>query len=67
MYSISDMSTLKIIYFAYLHSVMEYGIIYCGNSSDSRKICHVQKKRIRIKTVSKPRDAGKPLFQTLEI
>jgi hypothetical protein len=38
MYSFSSMNTLKMIYFAYFHSVINYGIIFWGNSSESNKI-----------------------------
>jgi hypothetical protein len=38
MYPFTNMTTLKIIYFAYFHSIMEYGIIFRGNSSDSRRV-----------------------------
>ena len=56
LYSSSDMTTLKIIYFANLHSVTEYGIIFCGKSSDSWEVFQLQKKIIRIMTESKPTD-----------
>jgi hypothetical protein len=34
---ISNTSTLKITYFVYLHSIMQYGIVLGGNSSYSKK------------------------------
>jgi hypothetical protein len=37
MLHISNTDTLKSIYFAYFHSSMKYAIIFCGNSSDSKK------------------------------
>jgi hypothetical protein len=38
MFHISNINTLKSIYFAYFHSIIQYGIIFWGNSSKSRKI-----------------------------
>jgi hypothetical protein len=36
------------LYFTYFHSIMKYGIIFWGNSSNSKKIFTLQKKIIRI-------------------
>ena len=35
--SFNNIKTLKMIYFAYCHSLMKYGIIIWGNSTDRRK------------------------------
>jgi hypothetical protein len=48
-------------------SVMEYGIIFWRNSSESRKGFQLQKKTIRIMAGSMPRTSYKSLFKTLEI
>lgn len=64
-YFFSDKTTLKIIYLAYFHSIMEYVIIFCGKSSDSRKVFQLQKKILWIMTWSQSRDSYKSLFQTL--
>ena len=34
---------LKIVYFAYLHSVISYGIIFWGNASNSKNVFLAQK------------------------
>jgi hypothetical protein len=47
-FHISNVATLKSIYFAYFHSIIKYGIIFWGNSSNSGKIFTLQKKIIRI-------------------
>jgi hypothetical protein len=36
--------TLKIIYFAHIHSLLSYGIIFWGNSSYAKKIFIIQKR-----------------------
>ena len=41
--------TLKVIYFAHIHSILSYGIIFWGNTSHSKKVFTIQKKIIRIK------------------
>jgi hypothetical protein len=37
MFHFSSLDTIKMIYFAYFHSIMKYGIIVCGNHTDSIK------------------------------
>jgi hypothetical protein len=48
MFHISNITTLKSIYFTYFHYIIKYGIIFWGNSSNSGKIFTLQKKIIRI-------------------
>jgi len=67
MYPINCMNTLKMINFAYFHSIINYGIIFWGNSTESKKVFLAQKKIIRIMTGSRPRTSCKPLFQSLGI
>jgi len=49
--------------FAYLHSVMEHGIISWGNSKENKRVFQLQKKIIKFMTVSGSRNYCKPLFQ----
>jgi hypothetical protein len=42
--------TLKMVYYAYFHSIMNYELIFGGNSSHSVKIYKIQKNIIRIIT-----------------
>jgi hypothetical protein len=44
---ISNTDTLKSIYFAYFHSIMKYGIIFGGNSPNSKMIFALQKRTVR--------------------
>ena len=55
------------IYFAYFHSILDYGIIFWGNSTESKKVFLAQKRIIRIMTGSNARASCKPLFQSLGI
>ena len=59
--------TLKAIYFAYVHSILTYGIIFLGNSTHAIKIFRMQKKIIRIMTKSNNRSPCRQLFKKLEI
>ena len=54
--------TLKIIYFAQIHSLIRYGIIFWGNSAGGSKVFHLQKKILRIICNLKPRDTCRELF-----
>jgi hypothetical protein len=62
-----NMHTLKMIYYAYFHSVMEFGIIFWGTSADSKKVLLQQKHILRIMTGSPPRVSCRPLFCTMGI
>jgi len=59
--------TLRMVYFAYIHSVMSYGIIFWGNQQYSDKIFKIQKRVIRIITSSRMRHSCRGLFKKLEI
>jgi len=41
--AIMSPETLKMVYFAYIHSIMSYGIIFWGNQPYSDKIFKIQK------------------------
>jgi hypothetical protein len=55
---------LRMIYLFYIHSIMTYGIIFGGNSSDSN-IFRIQMKIIRAITNSRNRDSCLGLFKKL--
>ena len=59
--------SLKIIYFAYVHSLLSYGIIFWGNSSHSIEIFRIQKRAIRIMTKSGIKASCRQLFKHLGI
>ena len=67
LYSSCSLQTLKLVYYAYFHSVMECGIAFWGNSTDSKKIFLQQKKIIGIITGSTPRSSCRRLFRKLGI
>jgi hypothetical protein len=62
-----NINTLKMIYFAYFHSIMEFGIIFWVVSVESKRIFLQQKRIIRIMTGSSTRNTCKKLFRKLKI
>jgi len=62
-----SLETLRMVYFAYIHSIISYRIILGGNQPYSDKIFKIQKRVIRIITSSRTRDSCRELFKKLEI
>jgi hypothetical protein len=44
MYPFGSLNMLKMIYFAYFHPIINYGIIFWENSTESKKVFLAQKK-----------------------
>jgi hypothetical protein len=65
--SVVSQDTLKIVYFAHIHSLLSYGVIFGGNSSYAKKVFTIQKKSIRIMTDYKPTDSCRQHFKKLKI
>jgi hypothetical protein len=42
--SILSLKTVKVVYYSYVHSILNYEIIFWGNSSYSKQIFRIQKK-----------------------
>jgi len=60
-------TTIKTIYFADFHSLLEYGIAFWGNSTESVEVFKLQKREIRLMTGNKVRTSCQPLFPRLGI
>jgi histone acetyltransferase (RNA polymerase elongator complex component) len=56
---IAPQSTLRTIYYAYIHSILNYGIILLGRSSIINKLFVLQKKIVRIITNTGVRESFK--------
>ena len=67
MYPCCNSNTLKMTDFTYIHTIMEYGIIFWWVSVESKGIFQQQKRIIRIMTVSTSRISCRTLLQKLEI
>jgi hypothetical protein len=58
---------LKVIYYSCAHSIISYGLIFCGNSCHSNMIFKIQKRIIRIIANSNYRTSCRDLFKKLNI
>jgi len=65
--AIMFLETLRMVYFAYIHSVISYGIILGENQPYSDKIFKIQKRLMKIITSSRTRESYRELFKKLEI
>ena len=65
--AVMSTEALRMVYFAYLHSIMSYGIMFWGNQPHSEKIFKIQKRVIRNITNSRTKDSCRELFKKLEI
>jgi hypothetical protein len=64
---ILDEKSLKTVYFSYIHSLLTYGIIFWGQSTEFNEIFKIQKWAMRvIKGVNK-RTSCRPIFKQLNI
>ena len=59
--------TLKLIYFAHVHSIMSYGLIFWGSASCANKVFLLQKRIIRIIANAGPRDPCRNIFRKMQI
>jgi hypothetical protein len=55
--------TLRMIYFSYFHTIVSYGIIFWGSSSNGVNTSRHQIKVIRIMTNSRNKDSSRELFK----
>lgn len=64
---VSQLQSTRVLYFSYFHSVLNYGIIFWGNSPNSHLIFKLQKRAIRIMMKVQKRTSCKEYFKKLEI
>ena len=67
MVHISNINTIKSIYYSCSHSIIKYGIFLRGNSSNSVKVFTLQKKTVRIRAGAQSRTSCRCIFKQLEI
>jgi hypothetical protein len=65
--SILSVEALKMVYYSYMHSTLNYGIIFWGNSSYGVKVFRIQKRIIRVMTNSARRASCCGSFRKLGI
>ena len=61
------LSSLKLIYYSYFHSILSYGIIFWGNSIHCNAIFKMQKRVIRIMNGLSNRESCRECFKELKI
>lgn len=62
-----DKHISKLVYYAYFHSLLSYGIIFWGNSTLRKKVFIAQKRVVRIISGVQPRTSCRHLFKDLGI
>jgi hypothetical protein len=65
--SVLSLKIIKQIYISYVHSILNYGIIFWGNSPYCRTIFITQKRIVRIIMKAKARDSHREMFSKLGI
>jgi hypothetical protein len=60
-------STLRTIYYAYIHFILSFGIIFWGRSPNANKLFILQKKIVRIITNSGVRESCREVFKNMQI
>ena len=55
------------VYYAYFHSVLQYGIIFWGNSTHVHPVFKLQKRVVRVMSGVGPRSSCRNLFRKLNI
>ena len=53
---------LRMVYFAYFHSVLQYGILFCGNSAHAHQVLTLQRRVVRVTSGVGPRSSYRSLF-----
>ena len=59
--------TLRMVYFAYFHLVLQYGIIFWGNSIHVHQVFKLQKRVVRLMSGVGLRSSCRSLFRKLNI
>ena len=58
---------LRMVYFAYFHSVLQYGIILWGNSTHKHQVFKLQKRVVRVMSGAGPRSSCRSVFRKRNI
>ena len=64
---LTDIATAKLVYFAYFHSIMSYGILLWGSAADVDSIFILQKRAIRAIYNMGPRESLRNHFKDIDI
>jgi hypothetical protein len=58
---------LRMVYYAFFHSVMPYGLIFWGNRTHSMSVFELQNRAVRIMVGAGSRDSCRKIFKLLKI
>jgi hypothetical protein len=58
---------LRMVYFAYFHSVLQHGIIFLENSTHAHRVFKLQERVVRLMSGLEPRSSYRNLFRKLNI
>jgi hypothetical protein len=58
---------LRMVYFAYFHPILQYGIIFWGNLAHAQQIFKLQKRVVRVMSGMGPRSSCRNLFKKLNV
>jgi hypothetical protein len=61
-----SIDALKMVYYAFFHSIVSYGLIFWGNTAHSMCIFKLQKRAVRVIGAGN-RDSCKEIFSSLKI
>lgn len=64
---LTDVTTARLVYYSYFHSIMSYGIILWGKCADSDIIFKLQKRAVRAIYGLRRRDSLRELFKEIDI
>ena len=64
---ILNQDTLHMVYNLYFHSILQYGIIFWGNSTRVHTVFRLQKRVVRVMSKVGPRSSCRNLFRKLNI
>ena len=59
-----NLNILCMVYFAYFHSVLQYGIIFWGNSTHVHQVFKLQKRVVRVMSVVGPRSSCRSFLES---
>lgn len=65
--NVSDVDAARLVYFAYFHSLMSYGILLWGNAADANRIFVLQKRAVRGIYKLGPRESLRSRFKEINI
>jgi hypothetical protein len=62
-----SIAALKMVYYAFFHSKITYGLIFWGNSTSNVQVFKLQKRVVRIMIGAANKDSRKKKFRSLQI